>query len=650
MPGPAAPPLAATTAQVAAWTRRDWDPATAAEIAAEAEARSGGPADLIPDLADDLGDGADAWEAGEAGQWAAAAAGEELPAALRGCFPAGRCPRDGGDGAGFAAGGVADRLAPGAVLAGLTGDAWAAGLGRASDDELIGVLRAWHRLGSWVAAGELAAVTELSARRDAEVAAGADPHLAEHVGDELAVSLTLTGRAADRMLGFAYGLARLPLTAAALAHGVIDRGRAWVIADELSDLSPALAQAAEARLLRRAGHQTSGQLRAAARRAVLAADPAAAKRRCEKARKQARVEAWDEGTGGTAALAGRDLPPADVLAADKRIDTLARHARAAGAVGTLDQLRARVYVALLLARPVDNSTTAQPETARGDSTGHDHPARATPSQDHAADDAPGADGETPATGAARGGAAHDPRRGLAAGPPGYGVGVSSVPGVASGVTASVNLTMPLSTWLGSTSAPAEVPGFGPIPASDARALADLATAAPGSRWCLTFTDQTGRAVAHGCAHTRKPSPGQPRTRGGATRTTATGATDSSSPIHDWELTVTIRPLAVTDCTHVRETPGYRPSPSLTHIIQTRHRTCSFPGCRRRATACDCDHTLAHARGGRTCECNLAALCRRHHRAKQAQGWKLEQPHPGILLWRTPHGRTYRTQPDPYPEE
>ena len=40
--------------------------------------------------------------------------------------------------------------------------------------------------------------------------------------------------------------------------------------------------------------------------------------------------------------------------------------------------------------------------------------------------------------------------------------------------------------------------------------------------------------------------------------------------------------------------------------------------------------------------------RRHHRAKQAHGWRLEQPQPGTLLWTTPGGRTYATRPAEYP--
>ncbi len=58
--------------------------------------------------------------------------------------------------------------------------------------------------------------------------------------------------------------------------------------------------------------------------------------------------------------------------------------------------------------------------------------------------------------------------------------------------------------------------------------------------------------------------------------------------------------------------------------------------------------MAWDAGGITCECDLAPLCRHHHRCKQAEGWQLTQPEPGVLLWRTPRGRTYATTPTQYP--
>jgi HNH endonuclease len=101
------------------------------------------------------------------------------------------------------------------------------------------------------------------------------------------------------------------------------------------------------------------------------------------------------------------------------------------------------------------------------------------------------------------------------------------------------------------------------------------------------------------------------------------------------------------CGHARQAAGYRPGPLLAHLITIRQRTCSFPGCRRPARRCDQDHTVPYDQGGRTCECNLAALCRAHHRAKQAPGWQLAQPEPGRLTWIPPHGRAYTVIPQPY---
>jgi hypothetical protein len=126
--------------------------------------------------------------------------------------------------------------------------------------------------------------------------------------DEIAAALTLTGRAADILLDVALALHRLPATMTALATGRIDRYRATVIADEITGLSDDHAAAVEQQVLAHAPGQTTGQLRAAARRAVLTADPAAVRERKERAQCDARVERWDE-HAGTAALAGRDLPP-----------------------------------------------------------------------------------------------------------------------------------------------------------------------------------------------------------------------------------------------------------------------------------------------------------------------------------------------------
>jgi hypothetical protein len=50
--------------------------------------------------------------------------------------------------------------------------------------------------------------------------------------------------------------------------------------------------------------------------------------------------------------------------------------------------------------------------------------------------------------------------------------------------------------------------------------------------------------------------------------------------------------------------------------------------------------------GRTCECNIGPVCRRHQKAEQAPGWHLDQPEPGVMTWRLPSGRVYQTTGDP----
>jgi hypothetical protein len=140
--------------------------------------------------------------------------------------------------------------------------------------------------------------------------------------------------------------------------------------------------------------------------------------------------------------------------------------------------------------------------------------------------------------------------------------------------------------------------------------------------------------------------GTPRPRDG---TGSPGAVLLSAPpgIPDG-LSFTIAPIAVGDCGHRHESSGYELSPRLRHLIETRSTRCTFPGCRRPARRCDQDHTLPYDQGGRTCECNLGPLCRYHHRAKQTQGWHLEQREPGVMAWTVPSGRRYITVPTSHP--
>jgi hypothetical protein len=423
-----------------------------------------------------------------------------------------------------------------------------------------------------------------------------------------------------------------------------------VIADEVTGLSNEHAAAVEQAVIGAATNQTTGQLRAATRRAVLAADPRAARKRKERALQDARVERWDE-HGGTAALAGRDLPPASVLAADKNLSALARQLKSAGAPGTLDQLRAQVYLALLTGTSVGSLIPAGPGGDSGMSPG-DSP-----------QGFPGLAGDSPVSPTSPGFS-----------PPAWPSAFGSL-GVPTG---TVNLTMPLASWLGLSDAPGNVAGYGPLDADDSRAIADALAARSGTRWCLTLTDSHGRPVAHGCARAGPPGAQGTGSRGGPTgspgdrsagsprdgpadspgdrpadsprdgpRTGAPGEPEARASGKTWTFSLTF--LTGGDCDHARETAVYRPSAGLRHLIEIRHATCTYPGCRRPAARCDADHTVAYHRGGRTCLCNLAPLCRRHHAAKQASGWFLEQATPGVMTWTTPAGRRYVVGPSDYPD-
>jgi len=223
--------------------------------------------------------------------------------------------------------------------------------------------------------------------------------------------------------------------------------------------------------------------------------------------------------------------------------------------------------------------------------------------------------------------------------------------------------MPLATWLGLSDAPGHAAGYGPLDAGDSRDLAARLARQRGARWCITLTGEGGRPVAHGCARRgpgpsgrSRPPPRRPP-RSGASAGGSPGSTGSSrraatprgwpADVSGWLTGIAISRLETGDCRHPRESRSYRPPPSLRHVITIRQPTCSFPGCRRPAIRCDDDHTLPYDQGGRTCECNLAPLCRRHHRAKQARGWQLGQPEPGTMVWVTPSGRSYATGPAAY---
>jgi len=563
----------------------------------------------------------------------------------------------------FASGMALDAAPGGPVLALFAGDA--AGpddtYPDSTDDELVGVICAWDRTEAHMSARKHAAIAELIRRRPGpgcavEGAVRMPEGWDEFVPDELAPALAESRWAAGDLLDLAWELeVKLPGTRAAFRSGILGRAKAAIIAAATRLLDPAEARAAEALVLDRAGTLTPGGLRAAIARAVMQVAPDKARKRREEAAKDARVERWAEDSGN-AALVGRELPPAEVLAADQRVTWWAKQLKQAGLAGTMDELRARAYLDILLG--ID-SRPAQPAAAR-DGTDDRSPGGGSGPND-------GTDGGSPGDGG--------PGPSGPSGPPPAGPPAGPIP---PGFAGRLNLTIPLATLLGLADRPGEAAGIGPLDPWLARDLARAAARNPKTTWCLTVTDQHGHAIGHGCA---RPEPRNQRARPAARAgPVSPDGRDPPRKISDtdgeqftfvaadqhgppggygaWRLAtgnpaqprllIMIEPVATEQCDHRHQAKGHDPGTSLRHLAQIRHATCTGPTCRRPAAQCDFEHNIAYEAGGPTCLCNGGPKCRHDHRVKQDPRWKVEQLTPAVIRWTTPAGRRYATEPTRYP--
>lgn len=152
------------------------------------------------------------------------------------------------------------------------------------------------------------------------------------------------------------------------------------------------------------------------------------------------------------------------------------------------------------------------------------------------------------------------------------------------VQVDVTVTVPIMTLLGHGEEPAVIDGYGPIPLDAAKTLA---AAAPS--WRRILTD----------------------------------------------------PITGVRLRYDRAT--YRVPAALRAWLADRDGTCRFPGCERRAVACDADHNSDWADGGCTDHDNLAHLCRKHHRLKHHTRWwaRFEDE---MLVWTSPSGHEYASGP------
>jgi hypothetical protein len=226
----------------------------------------------------------------------------------------------------------------------------------AVERDLVDLIAAAERVRAGAEAAQLRAVAELAGRPMfagcAEHGHGDPAHGIRGAASVISAELRLSPSAAVARVTLACELVdELPATLAQLRVGRIDGYRARIIAEQTRPLAsaPELRRQVEAGLLARAPRLTATQLRAAARRAVLAADPASAAERHQTARAGRFVSPPCPEPHGMASLLIR-LPAEDAAALYAAVDAAARHLHqdSSGSEDgrTLDQLRADVLAGL----------------------------------------------------------------------------------------------------------------------------------------------------------------------------------------------------------------------------------------------------------------------------------------------------------------
>jgi Domain of unknown function (DUF222) len=579
---------------------------------------------------------------------------------------------------------AADALRPGPVLAALTEQA-VAGAGSLTDDELTGAMRAARRQKARSAWEETTLVAEYARRRAAQLAAakaagvpkGRRP--GEFPDDELAAELLITrNQAAGRIEADLELTGRLPRTYAGMADGTISADRADTIAAATVFLSDADAARADEILAAAAPGLRVDQLGRKAAALEMKLDPEAVRTRKEHAKStRQRVEVRRE-LSGNASLSGRELDTAQALACQAYIEAVAVKLRNYGGLdGSLSSIRARVFVELTQGRdPLDllkpKRPTASACTGEPGNGSDDHGSSSAPADPNDADypccpddpDDPGpGDPDSPS-----GPVPDDPGYAGPGGRPSWDADEAGNaryddpdlddaddparrgplrPGMTAPLPAAINLLVPIGTLLGWSAAPATANGIGLLDPAETQDLVRAASQHPRTRWCATFINPDGTAAAHACApgqHPWDPPPDDPT----ASRPREVPNAAQLARLHELldQLKHRAEPIARGECDHRQAEPQYTPSRKLKHLLRARTATCDAPGCNAQAVYCDQDHTTPWP-DGPTEQCNLGPKCRRHHRCKQAPGWQVEQPEPGVVRWTLPNARTHTTTPTVY---
>jgi hypothetical protein len=489
---------------------------------------------------------------------------------------------------------------------------------RVPNDDIVDVLMAQSRQLAHEQARMFATLTEVIHRRPlagpSEIRRSDVPE--PYGADEVRAALAWSRRGAETETDLAYTLVcHLPLVQAALLAGHIDRGKAWAFARHLSDLTPAQIEVICQAVLPAATRLTPGQIGERLKRLILEIDPGYYERRYRRAVHDRQIVGY-LAADGTATVSLTGLPAEDAAAALDRIDNLARACRRAGHPATLDQLRADIALGLLdgTLHTLTRAQIIDALLARAAAAGAKSPGPSAPSP----------------------------------------VAPSSPP-VAKDHRVGIEIRVALSTLLGHDERAGEIPGWGPITATTARATV---TRQRRAAWRWAVLDPDGRLLTEGITR-RRPSHLPTRgARGGIVElhipeTTLAALAADPTACGDWAAVIAdiAQQHQQRDAgAHLRNLDAHPrdrfPRAGLRRHVQIRDRTCTFPGCRTPAHRADLDHTRDHSDGGTTTADGLSPGCRHDHILKTEGGWQLDQPEPGVFRWTSPLGRIYPVRPEP----
>ena len=422
--------------------------------------------------------------------------------------------------------------------------------------EAVTVAQTWEKVARWVAARQhqanlrVAGPTPTSTGRSPEVDLGTE---------EVRLGLALSPGQADRRVTLARDLTeRLPLTAAALEAGEIPVSHANALVDLTTGRTPEVCAQVEERVLVRAPHQSLVAFKRCVRRALIRFDPLGEALAHLQAASQRDVVRYDNPETGLSTLIAT-MPVIDGAIVWNTLDAYARRDR------QQDKTLATQAAAETTDSAVPDGDGVSPTPVLKTLGAY----RADTLLRWAQEDL------------AHEGAPRPQRRPI-----------------------EVQVVIDLPTALAMADNPAEIPGYGPLPAPIARLLTEDAS------WRRLITDPvTGHLLDYG--HT-----------------------------------------------------VYTPPQALRDYVIARDRMCTAPHCEKPAAHAQIDHADPFPRangqpdprppdpgggppgqGGATSSANTRTECTWHHLLKTHHGWTVQPRPDGSTLWTSPNGRAYLVPPN-----